>query len=101
VTRPIYAMDLGRGMGVCGRIVRDVRFVESGRVEITWEDGVTQAHAHDLLDVDEFTPQRLERLDVAQRIIEGIYEDDGLTVLGHCPHGVDLDREFCPRGCRV
>lgn len=23
------------------------------------------------------------------------------VVLGRCPHGVDLDREFCPRGCRV
>jgi len=22
-------------------------------------------------------------------------------VLGTCPHGVDLDREFCPEGCRV
>jgi hypothetical protein len=26
---------------------------------------------------------------------------DDLTVLGHCPHGVDLDREFCPEGCRI
>lgn len=24
-----------------------------------------------------------------------------LTVLGLCVHGVDLDREFCPHGCRV
>lgn len=22
-------------------------------------------------------------------------------VLGYCPHGVNLDREFCPEGCRV
>lgn len=22
-------------------------------------------------------------------------------VLGKCSHGVDLDREFCPDGCRV
>ena len=22
-------------------------------------------------------------------------------VLGECQHGVDLDREFCPHGCRV
>jgi hypothetical protein len=22
-------------------------------------------------------------------------------VLGHCEHGVNLDREFCPEGCRV
>lgn len=27
--------------------------------------------------------------------------EDDLTVLGRCPHGVDLDREFCPEGCRV
>ncbi|MDF2751695.1 MAG: hypothetical protein K0S82_77 [Gaiellaceae bacterium] len=26
---------------------------------------------------------------------------DDLVVLGRCPHGVDLDREFCPKGCRV
>jgi hypothetical protein len=24
-----------------------------------------------------------------------------LPVLGRCPHGIDLDREFCPQGCRV
>lgn len=23
------------------------------------------------------------------------------TVLGPCVHGIDLDREFCPEGCRV
>lgn len=23
------------------------------------------------------------------------------VVLGRCSHGVDLDREFCPEGCRV
>ncbi len=23
------------------------------------------------------------------------------SVLGRCPHGVDLDRDFCPHGCRV
>lgn len=28
-----------------------------------------------------------------------VYDD--LTVLGRCQHGVDLDREFCPQGCRV
>jgi hypothetical protein len=28
-------------------------------------------------------------------------EADSLIVLGSCPHGVDLDREFCPHGCRV
>lgn len=27
--------------------------------------------------------------------------EDDLTVLGFCPHGVNLDREFCPEGCRV
>jgi len=32
---------------------------------------------------------------------EGYEPDDDLTVLGHCPHGVDLDRAFCPQGCRV
>ena len=24
-----------------------------------------------------------------------------LSVLGMCSHGVDLDRDFCPHGCRV
>lgn len=28
-------------------------------------------------------------------------EPDPLVVLGPCPHGVDLDRDFCPEGCRV
>lgn len=27
--------------------------------------------------------------------------EDGLAVLGCCPHGVNLDRAFCPDGCRV
>lgn len=26
---------------------------------------------------------------------------DAETVLGYCPHGVNLDRDFCPEGCRV
>lgn len=26
---------------------------------------------------------------------------DPVPVLGYCPHGVNLDREFCPEGCRV
>jgi hypothetical protein len=29
-----------------------------------------------------------------------VYADTG-PVLGRCPHGVDLDREFCAEGCRV
>jgi len=29
------------------------------------------------------------------------YGDDSGPVLGKCEHGVDLDREFCPKGCRV
>lgn len=29
------------------------------------------------------------------------FEAGGFTVLGRCIHGVDLDREFCPQGCRV
>ena len=32
---------------------------------------------------------------------QGYAPDDDLTVLGYCPHGVNLDREFCPEGCRV
>ncbi len=27
--------------------------------------------------------------------------EDDAPVLGRCSHGVDLDREFCPEGCRV
>lgn len=33
-------------------------------------------------------------------VIPDEYEYDRL-VLGRCPHGVDLDREFCPHGCRA
>ncbi len=32
---------------------------------------------------------------------EVMYESDDDTVLGYCPHGVNLDRDFCPEGCRV
>lgn len=46
-------------------------------------------------------PGLAEALDVVARArIESAWDDD-LTVLGHCPHGVDLDREFCAKGCRV
>ena len=27
--------------------------------------------------------------------------DDTRAILGKCPHGVDLDRDFCSEGCRV
>ena len=26
---------------------------------------------------------------------------DGDLILGRCPHGVDLDCDICPKGCRV
>lgn len=48
---------------------------------------------------------RRERDDFEQRLhayksgeIAGCADD---MVLGCCPHGVNLDREFCPEGCRV
>ena len=28
-------------------------------------------------------------------------ERDDRSVLGSCPHGIDLDRDFCPHGCRI
>lgn len=36
-------------------------------------------------------------------VVNEFTEDDSppYTVLGSCRHGVDLDREFCPKGCRV
>jgi hypothetical protein len=38
-----------------------------------------------------------------QEQIERHYEEahGDAPVLGRCPHGVDLDREFCEKGCRV
>lgn len=41
------------------------------------------------------------------RLRHGIFEHykmpntDNLIVLGQCQHGVDLDHEFCPEGCKV
>ena len=31
----------------------------------------------------------------------GFEADVDGPVLGKCAHGVDLDREFCPHGCRI
>ncbi len=39
----------------------------------------------------------LER-NVAAAMGEHLADD---TVLGYCPHGINLDRDFCPDGCRV
>ena len=56
-----------------------------------YEDGVADAD--------------LEEQEVLKQVLEGhILEpdpEDDFTVLGLCLHGVDLDREFCPQGCRV
>jgi hypothetical protein len=38
--------------------------------------------------------------EIAAIIVSDTCEQD-LTILGKCAHGVDLDREFCPHGCRV
>lgn len=38
-------------------------------------------------------------VDPVDDLDEGLDECD--TVLGCCPHGVNLDRDFCPEGCRV
>ena len=43
------------------------------------------------------------RLDMRGRCrqCDNLSDDDGHSVLGYCIHGVDLDRAFCPKGCRV
>lgn len=35
------------------------------------------------------------------RVVIFVYDDIGGVVLGRCAHGIDLDQEFCPQGCRV
>lgn len=50
-------------------------------------DGLESAY----VGVDEMTDQQVEE--------HGRPQED--VVLGHCPHGVDLDREMCEHGCRV
>lgn len=61
--REMYAMDVGRGMGIAGRVVERVRFVsllEPLTCRIEYADGsVTECHPHDRIDVDEATPQRV------------------------------------------
>ena len=37
---------------------------------------------------------------IRNEVAWGYFKDD-YSVLGYCAHGVDLDREFCPKGCRV
>jgi hypothetical protein len=54
-------------------------------------------------------PDRWERADQREREDEAAQDrltrDAGerrsFVVLGRCPHGVDLDRAFCSKGCRV
>ena len=50
-------------------------------------------------ECDELHPDEVNtvKCDECGSIID-TYDD---TVLGKCPHGVDLDRDFCPDGCRV
>lgn len=43
----------------------------------------------------------LDEDDLAIMAMDNDPTAEDLKVLGHCPHGVDLDREFCPQGCRV
>lgn len=38
---------------------------------------------------------------VARAVLSRLAGDGSEPVLGSCVHGVDLDREFCPEGCRV
>ena len=45
--------------------------------------------------IDTFNPQ----CPTCMKELDEINGND--PVLGYCPHGVNLDREFCPDGCRV
>lgn len=44
--------------------------------------------------------KEVARLEEEKRDLVEQLEGEG-PVLGRCSHGVDLDREFCPKGCRV
>jgi hypothetical protein len=75
------------------------------RVEEALRDALeTVATGRNALGENEPNPREIAREALAAaspREGEGADSDDDLTVLGHCPHGFDLDREFCPNGCRV
>lgn len=58
-------------------------------VEVTYESEYGQGW---------YTPEECE---CGGEWLEDEPKDEDLAVLGRCPHGVDLDREFCPQGCRV
>lgn len=76
--REMYAMDVGRGMGVAGRIVAQtiVTMIPPLRCEIRWDDGTsTVCHPHDRLDVDEDTPQRVERVETFDELFRRHYPD--------------------------
>jgi hypothetical protein len=77
--REMYAMDVGRGMGICGRVVETVRFVsllEPMVCVIEYVDGsATECHPHDRLDVDEETPQREALVESARDVFRRHYPD--------------------------
>lgn len=56
------------------------------------------SHVLAWLESREPTPDHFEG-NVGANIAGGRHEAD--AVLGCCPHGVNLDRDFCPEGCRV
>ena len=47
--------------------------------------------------VDQFNP----KCPTCMEELDWINGSDPGPVLGYCPHGTNLDREFCPAGCRV
>lgn len=72
--RSMYAMNVGVGMGVCGRVVENTLAFRDPEgdlwIRLTYTDGSsTTMHAHDLVDVDEHTPQRIARRREAEAIL--------------------------------
>jgi hypothetical protein len=64
---------------------------------VTDEEQAVISAAHELLMRYAGTPGT-EELERAMRILE---QSRAETVLGWCVHGVNLDIDICPKGCRV
>lgn len=81
-----------------------IEWDENGCTLIVWgEDEEDHAFVIDPAQLHAVVAQEIgpwiAEMEQARREFDARKESD--TVLGFCPHGVDLDRQLCEHGCRV
>lgn len=103
-TSPSIPMKIMNSCDVCGAAVFPDKVTEHeewhAMVTEAIREQVEEAMAQERKDAQDFN-KALAYASMEATAPKLWVPSDPTAVLGRCIHGVDLDKEFCPEGCRV